>query len=162
MNKKVLLISSLFGAALATGLSVQAGGARVDHIVDKGNRICVEDVEPIYGLDRVTCTLEEGVWTRVVTKSGNMNISFNGTLNVTVDWYEGGALVAAWSQTGSSHSKQLFKAGEPQVIKRRSSEVIELDNDYLDLCHIVTTETDYQFVNGEVIKDNPRYLYEDC
>ncbi len=91
-----------------------------------------------------------------------MNVSFNGTLNITVDWYDGDALVATWTRTSSSHSKQLIKAGEDHVIKERSSEVIELHNDYLDLCHIVTTEVDKQFVNGEVIKDNPVYLYEEC
>ncbi len=163
MNNTNLLLSTLCGSAMAAAsLTLQAGGATVNHIVDHGDPICVEDIVPGYGLDRVTFTLAEGVWTQVITKSGNMNVSFNGTINITVDWYDGDALVATWTRTSSSHSKQLIKAGEDHVIKERSSEVIELHNDYLDLCHIVTTEVDKQFVNGEVIKDNPVYLYEEC
>ncbi len=58
MNNKKILLCTLCGSAMAAAsLTLQAGGATVNHIVDHGDPICVEDIVPGYGLDRVTCTL---------------------------------------------------------------------------------------------------------
>jgi len=108
----------------------------------------------------IYCYADKGVWHVTNTPSGNAIYHSKYSSDYTLDYDFNGYM---YKETGAYDQKTnyLFKDGQAHVIKDRNTQVIE-GSDNTGYCFILSWDSEYQFVNGEVIKNDSNFTFDPC
>ncbi len=105
------------------------------------------------------CYEAKGTWHRVDTPSGNTIYKYKGndnyTDNVSINGVENN-----YSSTSEIKYNYLFKNGDTHVVKDSSSYVYKSETS--NYCVVYTSNYEFQFVNGDVIRQEVDFIAEPC
>ena len=106
------------------------------------------------------CYENNGTWHQVITPSGNVIYKFKGSYRWTDTYTINGVTYYNYSDLIERKYNYLIKDGEQHVVKDRASEVLNYED--LNYCVVYSWNYEYQFVNGDVIKNDIDFIAEPC